>query len=57
MSPAWFGRRANQLRDGTELWTINETDGETVSLWAARERKRRVGSGQRTDGSVELVSS
>ena len=35
----------------------NKEQMEKQSLWAERERKRLVGSGVTTDGSVELVSS
>lgn len=57
-SSAWFGRRANQLREETELWTIKNRWRNCESVGSGeRERKRRVGSGVWTDGSVELVSS
>lgn len=37
MSPAWYGRRANQLREGTELWAIKNRWRNCESVGSERE--------------------
>lgn len=39
MSPAWYVRRANQLRDGTQLWAIKNRWRNSESVGSEREEE------------------